>query len=75
MFPYLFALVTLLEVSAATGFSAKITRFTKKFTRFEKITRFKIFASKFAVLLESIHHPKTSLAIFFNLHDAETWKI
>jgi len=24
-------------VSAATGFSAKVTRFTKKFTRFEKI--------------------------------------
>jgi len=42
------------SVSATIGFSAKITRVTKKFTRSEKITRFKHFASKFAVLLEMI---------------------
>jgi len=41
--------------SAATSFSAKITRFTKKFTRSEKKSLdFKILASKLAVLREMV---------------------
>jgi len=40
--------------SAAASFSAKITSFTKNSLDLKKITRFTIFTSKFAVLLEMI---------------------
>jgi len=44
------------SLSAATGFSAKITRFTKNFTRSEKqITRLKTVGLKFVVLLEMLY--------------------
>ena len=44
------------SISATTGFSAKITRFTKKFTRSEKKSLdSKIFVSKVAVLLEMMY--------------------
>jgi len=69
-------------ISAATGFSEKITRFTKKFTRSEKkITTFKIFASKSTVLLEMMYWstslPKDLYIIckFVKTNHVEAWQI
>jgi len=43
------------NVYAATGFFAKITRFTKNSLDLKNITRFEIYAMKLAVLLETIN--------------------
>jgi len=69
-------------LSTATGFSAKITRFTKKNSLdLKKISRLKVFASKFAVFLEMIYlftlFPKNLYIIckFVNIDHVEVWKI